>query len=232
MIRLVTIFAVFLALVVAPLALAQSDSDSKIEQQITPNLCSYTTIETGFGVVHDSTCPVFAPTVERINLNGGRPIITGIYDAIHSINFRVQVANKWYVLDSSSELTTNGNVWMLDLSKLDDPLPVGRYDLIVEMAGDDNKVREVRAVVVVPPIGSSQGKTDPETPSKGDETEEEGEVQPPTDETDDSAESPVDETEARRISLLPLAVTLLASLIISWFLLAARKKRRKKDQKA
>ena len=106
--------------------------DSQLEQQILPQDCNYTTVETGSGVVNDIDCPTFPPVVSNVDVNDGRPVIIGVYDAIHTEELKVWVNGRWYVYGVDSELTTNGNVWKIDLSQLTNPLPAGDYELIVE----------------------------------------------------------------------------------------------------
>ena len=226
MIRLVAIFVLLLVVGLTPSVSAQSGST--LQQQIEAVSCSYTTIETGFGVVHDSNCPVFAPTIERINSNNGRPIITGIYDAVHAVGFRVRVGDVWYVLGKSSELTTSGNVWTLNLSNLEEALRLGNHDIIVEMEGDDGEVRHVKSVITISSTVVLQGKTDSDSASEVDDKDEhsEGSKEEESPLVSKPSETPDTDNQAdtKRVSLIPLAITLGASAAITWFLLVARKK--------
>ncbi len=132
-------------------ALAQSQADSILEQQIMPFNCNYTTVATGRGMTHDSTCPHFSPKVEIIDSNDGRPIITGIYDAVHTLVLQIQIAEVWYTLGINAELTASGNVWVLDLSRLANRLPAGEHIISVKAEGDDGETRWAQASVVILP---------------------------------------------------------------------------------
>lgn len=132
---------------------AAAQSNSILEQQIVPNVCNYTTVETGLGMTNSSSCPLFAPTIAEINQNKGRPVITGVYDAVHTVSFRVQVGDVAYTLGSSAELTADGNVWVLDLGSLKKPLASGEYGILVEAIGDDAQTRRVESSVNIEQAG-------------------------------------------------------------------------------
>jgi hypothetical protein len=80
------------------------------------------------------------PTVDPIQWVGGRPIITGTYDAIHSSGLRVRVAGVWYRLGNSPELLVSGDRWSLDLGSMNPMLATGTYDVLVEMTTPDGQV--------------------------------------------------------------------------------------------
>lgn len=128
---------------------AQSSSDSTLRQQITAFRCDYTTVATGFGVVHDSTCPYFDPTIEEVTSYKGRLYATGIYDAVHTKDLRVQVGGAWYVLGLDKELTVNGNVWVLDLREAKNALPNGEYTIKTQAEGTDGIIRQAERAVRV-----------------------------------------------------------------------------------
>ena len=51
---------------------------------------------------------------------------------------------------SSAELATYGNVWVLDLTALEEPLvALGEYAVVVETIGDDNQTRKDEAILVL-----------------------------------------------------------------------------------
>ena len=143
--------------------LAQSSARSSLSQEITAFECNYTTVATGLGKTHSSTCPPFAPTIAIINTNMGRPIITGVYDAVHTKSLRVQVNNQWYTLGSSPELTVDGNVWVLDLSNPRHALSSGEYLVVVETEDNDGTVRHGEAMMKLL-VGDAVGGDDTATP--------------------------------------------------------------------
>lgn len=147
MIHRIILSALCAVLLVAPSVLAQSDST--LQQSIVPDNCSYTTVETGLGRQNDSDCPAFAPIIESIIVVNGRPIIRGIYDAVHTKTFRVQVAGVWYVLGVDHELTADGNVWVLDLSGLAYALSAGEYTVVAEAVMDNDEVMNGGAIMNV-----------------------------------------------------------------------------------
>ena len=128
------LFGILVALLMLPVTTvaAQTTSDSTLQQEILAINCNYTTIETGLGMVNDTNCPIFMPIVVSLEANNGRPLIRGVYDAVHTESFRVQLRGLWYVLGEDVELTADGNVWVLDLRDLTIPLPVGRYVVLAE----------------------------------------------------------------------------------------------------
>ena len=69
------------------------------------------------------------PTVNPVEWVGGKPIITGTYDAANSQSLTIRVNGTDYMLGSSSLLTTNGNTWTLDLGSLSEPLPEGAHSV-------------------------------------------------------------------------------------------------------
>jgi hypothetical protein len=144
--------------------LAQSSTDSQLNQEITAFECNYTTVVTGLGKTHSGTCPPFTPTIAIINTNMGRPTITGVYDAVHTKALRVQVNNQWYTLGIDIELTVNGNVWVLNLSNAQHTLSSGDYLIIVETEDNDGVVRRGEATMKLL-IGNPAGGDDTVTPS-------------------------------------------------------------------
>lgn len=212
MVRMACLLTVLVSLFVAPMVTAQSGSSSTLEQQINPVGCNSTTIATGMGITHDSTCPIFAPTIESIASNQGRPIIRGIYDAAHSSMFRVRIASLWYVLGTHAELTANGNVWELDLSSLKTPLDEGTYAIIAEMRATDGSLLQTGDAVVVRTVEPSQGETP--VPDEGGDIDDkpDSEEQTPVETPTEGEHQPrlVDETSEHSF-LIPVIIVLLGS---------------------
>ena len=117
-----------------------SAADSTLQQQILPGACSHTTVETGTGTVNDVDCPLFAPEIIEVNTNDGKPIITGVFDAIHTSQLRIYFMGRMYVLNTHAELTANGNVWVFDLSGLESPLEDGQYSFRIETVMTDDQI--------------------------------------------------------------------------------------------
>lgn len=111
---------------------------SELRQQIQPFECIYTTTQTGGGSNMDSTCdgqPV--PVLTSIELNNGRPVLHGTFDASRSIMLRVWINGQWYTLGVDARLTTAGDDWSLDLSGLANSLQPGIYIIMAEVETDD-----------------------------------------------------------------------------------------------
>lgn len=227
MLKRVCLLVLLMSLLIAPVAIAQSGSGSTLEQQIVSVGCNFTTIETGMGVVHASTCPVFAPKIERISPNRGRPILKGIYDAAHALVFRIRIADSWYVLGKHSELTATGNVWELNLSTLESPLPEGTYAVIVEMQATDGSLLQIGGAVAVEAMNPPQGGDRTDTSEKeGDKDDKDAGGQdnepfvPPG-----SEQQPISPEETTKQSfLIPLIVVLVGSGIV--LLVAVLRRRR------
>lgn len=113
-------------------AAQQSAAQSTLQQEILAIDCTHTSPATSSGMQNDPACPPFAPTINQIESREGRPLISGVYDAVHTSQFRVMVAGVWYTLGVDPELTTNGNAWQLDLGSLSAPLQEGQYEVRAE----------------------------------------------------------------------------------------------------
>lgn len=201
---LAVVFAV--SLLAAPSVFAQSSASSTLEQQIRALECNYTTVETGLGRTHASTCPHFAPTIEIIDTNMGRPIITGIYDAVHTKELRIQVGDVWYVLGVNKELTVYGNVWVLNLSNPQHALPEGDYLIIVETMGDDGELR--------------RGEATMQLVLSGPDSEEPGEPTP--DPSGPTPRAPVQ--DMLHASWLPLGASIIITGLLFFFIILKRRR--------
>lgn len=142
MTKIIAIFSVIIVTVVVSAPARADSAHSTLEQQITAIDCNHTTVETGMGIVNNDNCPTFPPSVETINANEGKPIIIGVYDAIHTHMLQVRFHGKMYRFGVDPELTVNGNVWKLDLSGLADPLPAGDYPVAVQTTNHDGATAE------------------------------------------------------------------------------------------
>ncbi|MET0980357.1 MAG: hypothetical protein ABWX90_03815 [Candidatus Saccharimonadales bacterium] len=119
-------------------ALAQQ---SELTQQIKPIECIFTTTQTGNGAHVDSTCdnqPI--PLVASVDINSGRPLVRGSFDSVRSIMLRVLVNGRWYVSGIDARLTTNANLWALDLTGIPMSLSAGVYTVAVEVETVDGLV--------------------------------------------------------------------------------------------
>ena len=125
----VLLLSIVVSVTMSSNAIAQ---ESQLEQAIIPQDCNYTTVETGNGVVNDIDCPTFPPVIDNITVNDGRPIVVGVYDAIHTSELKVWVDGRWYVYGVDTELTTSGNVWTFKKSKNDNQFVPGKYVFKVE----------------------------------------------------------------------------------------------------
>lgn len=123
-----------LILIVGELIVTTSASATsvKLHQSISPLDCTVTDINTGSGTSTDSSCAPLRPVISSVDVNGGRPIIRGLFNAVGTLTLRVFFAGKWYTLGVDPELTASGNVWTLDLSGLKSPLPPGNYRVEVQ----------------------------------------------------------------------------------------------------
>lgn len=102
----------------------------ELKQQITPPDCT-----------QPGSCQMDPPVIDSVDMNGGRPIFGGRYDAAFTKYLRVTFRGETYVLGIDGELTVNGDRWRLDLSALQPPLPEGSYVLTVEAEGFDGTIR-------------------------------------------------------------------------------------------
>ncbi len=136
--------------------------DYQLRQEIKPLDCTITETSNGSGTTINSDCPPQSPLVTTVFPGGGRPIIRGLFDAANCQTFRVRLLETWYTLGLDPELTAIGNVWILDLSDLAEPLVVGEYVVYLEMIthGDDKLSATSRLVVPGPPI-----TVDPDPPN-------------------------------------------------------------------
>lgn len=170
------------------------------------------------------SCEMKTPTINSINKNGGRPVITGTYDAAFTKNLRVIFGGRIYTLGLDSELTVqDGGAWRLDLSVLSPPLSVGNYELIVETVGYDGEVRRMQTIVMltsadISKIPSSPGDTDgdngaiPDEPSQRPQPSQYGEG-------------------GFRISFMTFFVTTLVIAFSGYALLAATRRHRGPNEK-
>jgi len=156
---------VFTMIITVVIAVAMVDPVSaapvQLKQEIAPVDCTVTKTNSGSGTTYNSDCPPEKPAIETIDENGGRPIIRGLFDHANAVSFRVYFAGRWYVLGVDSELTAAGNVWTLDLSDLDKPLPPGDYNIIIEMKTRDGTVLENTGMAIVKNSDGSAGSLSP-----------------------------------------------------------------------
>lgn len=124
--------AVCMCLLFVPMS--ASAEKLQFRQTITPLDCTLTTLANGSGTVINTDCDPQPPQIDNVNINNGRPIITGKYDAVNSLFFRVKFNNVWYTLGApNSRLTATGNLWRLDFSNITEPFEQGSYEIILEM---------------------------------------------------------------------------------------------------
>lgn len=123
-------FSLLTIVVSATPATAQS---AKLRQQINQIECVYTSTDTGWEVAGNSICDGrSAPKVTDVWVNDGRPIITGTYSASTLKGLRVWINSQWFTLGIDNRLQASDGVWVLDLSDLASPLPVGAYIIAIE----------------------------------------------------------------------------------------------------
>lgn len=125
----------------------------QITQNVTGYDCSHTTLATS-GAMNDPQCAVFAPTLEEVDGNNGRPIMKGVYDAVHASAFRVFFDGRWYTSGVDSELSVNANRWILDLSGLAPPLLPDDYTVHLEMTDLDGDPVLGSGAATIPPVPS------------------------------------------------------------------------------
>lgn len=106
-------------LIIAP-PLAMARSDSSLSQSIVRTNCEL-----------DPHAPGCLPEVESIDVNQGRPIVAGFFDAATATELHVEVAGIVYTLGQNAELVATGDQWVLDLSNLIEPLEPGEYTVAV-----------------------------------------------------------------------------------------------------
>ncbi len=138
-------------------------NNSQLQQEILPQDCSYTTVETGNGVVNDIDCPTFPPVIDNVDVNGGRPVVVGVYDAVHTAELKVWVDGRWYVYGVDRELTTSGNVWTFRMSSDSNKLDTGQYIFKVETVDHGGVLQSGQTeftIKSVKPDGDTQGTDD------------------------------------------------------------------------
>lgn len=141
----------------------------------------------------------------------------------------------WYVLGESTELTADGNVWVLNLSRLKHALSEGEYVILVEATGDDDKVRTGRATMeiarlstgqesgVQPPVSApdlGEGEPTPGVPQP--KPEQPAPTTTPTPTPTPTPTAPI--KEVVRTSFIPLA---LLVALVGWVLLFILSRRRR-----
>ena len=121
-------------------ALATTSADSTFSQLIREIDCSHTVYSKAVGQVNDVECDVFAPKYDHsVIKDNGYPVIYGVYDAVHTVidpvtgahKLAIEFAGRVFVLGVDSELTVNGNAWVLDLSNWPNTHP-GDTTLVIE----------------------------------------------------------------------------------------------------
>lgn len=166
-------------------------------------------------------CEMAKPSIEKITINDNRPVISGTYDAAFSRHLRVALGGRYYTFSVDDQLTAHGNVWVLDLQSLSQPLMPGAYELIVESEGFDSSIRRVSVIIVMNNENiqriDSKGLTSPviiQTPKDEKvETPELPRAEPPTGEDKEAIPQPMDPQEVRaRISLMPLIATVATTV--------------------
>ena len=121
-------------------ALATISADSTFSQLIREIDCSHTVYSRAVGQMNDVECDVFAPKYDHsVIKDNGYPVIYGVYDAVHTVidpvtgahQLAIEFAGRVFVLGVDSELTVNGNAWVLDLSNWPNTHP-GDTTLVIE----------------------------------------------------------------------------------------------------
>lgn len=143
--------------------------DAKLHQFITAVDCNHTTVETGNGVVNNINCPYFPPTIENIVVRRSSLTATGIYDAVHMTRLRVAFRGVWYEYGIDAALTTNGNVWSIQLVGDDINIEPGDYAVVVQSIDENGAVQQDTGTIVVPvapsPVNSG-GDKEPTVPGR------------------------------------------------------------------
>jgi len=172
MIRMVfgIVIAVVATSIVLPLTV--SAQNVQFQQTITPLDCTLTTLYYAGGTSTNTDCDPQPPQIDSVDINNGRPIITGKYDANNSLLFRVKFNNVWYVLgEPGSRLTSNGVLWKLDFSDLSEPFDEGTYEIVLEMIARDGETLgsssriEIDESDTSTPVTPTPGVVSPTTPS-------------------------------------------------------------------
>lgn len=133
--------------------------NSTFSVEITPLDCAHTTYTTAVGEVNDADCAWFDPAISIVEPRDGRPIIRGVFDAIHTkIDPETGVASLWitvngqtYVLGVDSELTVDGNAWVLDLSHAAEVLfAPGEYPISMTVVPENGDPITAYGQLVIP----------------------------------------------------------------------------------
>ena len=156
--------------IVSPLTV--SAQNVQLQQTIMPLDCTLTTLFYAGGTSANTDCDPQPPQIDNIDINKGRPIITGKYDASNSLLFRVKLNNVWYVLGQpGSRLTSNGITWKLDFSDITEPFDEGTYEIVLEMIARDGETLGSSSSIEIddpdtsPPVVSNPPVGSPATPS-------------------------------------------------------------------
>lgn len=123
---------------------------SELQQQILAPDCS-----------SPDSCEMKAPTIKTVNKNGGRPILTGTYDAAFTKTLQVTFGGRRYTLGIDSELTVKSGTWQLSLRALPTPLKSGEYIFAIEATGYNNSIQKVQTTLLLAPADIA---TDPVSP--------------------------------------------------------------------
>lgn len=127
------------ASLVAPLHNVAAAQNSQLQQTITLDCLA---------MPSSPACSMSLPSIDMIDVNDGRPIVSGKYDSTYATSLRVTIDGVTYVLDTNSELTAVGDTWRLDLSR-SERLPAGIYSIDVESIDNDGKSLSASASFVV-----------------------------------------------------------------------------------
>ncbi len=193
----VTLFALSLA---SPTGVAAQQS-STLEQQLLEPEC-----------IQANNCEMEAPTIDEITINGNKPIVKGTYDSAFSQYLRIIFGSRVYTLGVDDELSATGVNWTLSLGRLAEPLEPGAYEFVVETEGYDGSKKRAETIIVLSP--TDQPGTPPVTT---------GVPYEPTPEESADIPRPLPPEEVRRrVSLLPLIVTLASSAVLFLFTATVR----------
>lgn len=154
------------------------------------------------------------PTIDVVNRNNNRPIISGTFDSIFSKQLRVIFGERSYTLGIDNELTSmEAGGWVLDLSTLAQPLVPDAYELIAEAEGYDGQVRRAETILILVPIAVSTEK-----PSVNELPQDTPTEKPSIYRSEENIPRPMAQEEARsKVSRVPLLLTLSSTFVFAAF---------------
>lgn len=116
--------------------------------------------------------PPAVPTVVLLTTDNSTPALTGTWDPTNAVLLQVTISNSagsfsaTYTLGSSSQFTTSGQTWSLNLAGTT-PIPVGTYNVLVHSANDIGETADDSGTLQINDPAPSLGSLNPQSATVG-----------------------------------------------------------------